>query len=164
MGNIFCEAIRKLDDEVRLKYYRLQKISEGSIDLKAGEAQPLSGPTDVGTGSVHEELIQLSKLVDLFNERLGTRFTPADQLFFDQVREEAVANDTLRKAALVNTLDDFKYVFDKELETLFIERMEGNEEIFAKLMNDDDFRNVAAQYLLRQVYHKIRTENVLEHG
>lgn len=154
----------QLDDEVRLKYYRLQKISEGSIDLESGEAQPLSGPTDVGTGSVHEELIQLSKLIDLLNERFGTRFTLADQLFFDQVREEAVANDTLRKAALVNTLDDFKYVFDKELETLFIERMEGNEEIFAKLMNDDDFRNVAARHLLRQVYHKIRTETVLEHG
>ena len=39
------------DDEVALKYYRLQKISEGSIDLRAGKggrspARPRSGPAE----------------------------------------------------------------------------------------------------------------------
>ena len=38
------------DDDVRLEYYRLQKISEGSIDLKEGDARALDGPTEVGTG------------------------------------------------------------------------------------------------------------------
>jgi len=49
-------------------------------------------------------------------------------------------------------------VLDKALEGLFIDRMEGNEEIFAKLMNDDEFRGVAAKHLLRQGYDQIRTE------
>ena len=44
----------QFDDEVRLEYYRLQKISEGSISLEDGEAQPLDGPTEVGTGLVRE--------------------------------------------------------------------------------------------------------------
>lgn len=39
-----------LDDDVALKYFRLQQISEGTIDLSPGEADPLKGPTDVGTG------------------------------------------------------------------------------------------------------------------
>ena len=34
------------DDEVKLKYYRLQKISEGSISLREGDAEPLKGPGD----------------------------------------------------------------------------------------------------------------------
>jgi type I restriction enzyme R subunit len=31
------------------------------------------------------------------------------------------------------------------LESLFVERMDGNEEIFVRLMNDDDFKKVAAK-------------------
>jgi type I restriction enzyme R subunit len=138
-----------------LKYYRLQKISEGAIDLKVGEADALEGPTDVGTGQADED-VQLSTLVGKLNERFGTEFTPADQLFFDQVRETAVANEQLRQAVMANSIENFEPVFNKQLENLFIERMDGNEEIFVRLMNDEAFRNVAASHLMRAVYQQIR--------
>lgn len=73
----------QFDDEVRLEYYRLQKISEGSISLKDGAAQPLDGPKEVGSGLVRSEAVPLSQLIDLVNERFGTDFNQADQLFFD---------------------------------------------------------------------------------
>ena len=149
------------DDEVKLKYYRLQKISEGSISLREGEAEPLKGAGDVGTGTSHEEFVDLSLLINLLNERFGTDFKPADQLFFDQIREEAASNETLRQAAKVNTLDNFKFVFDKALEGLIIDRMEGNEEIFTRLMNDKGFHRVASEYLLKQVYEQIREEEAI---
>jgi hypothetical protein len=41
-------AAYQFDDEVKLEYYRLQKISEGSIALKDGEARKLDGPGEVG--------------------------------------------------------------------------------------------------------------------
>ena len=145
----------QVDDEVELKYYRLQKISEGAIDLKAGEADALEGPSDVGTGQADED-VQLSTLVGKLNERFGTEFTPADQLFFDQVRETAVANEQLRQAVMANSIENFEPVFNKQLENLFIERMDGNEEIFVRLMNDDAFRKVAASHLMRAVYQQIR--------
>lgn len=145
----------RVDDEVELKYYRLQKISEGAIDLKVGEPEPLYGPTEVGTGQPDEE-VQLSTLVQKLNERFGTEFTPADQLFFDQVRETAVANEQLRQAVMANTIDNFKPVFNKHLENLFVERMTGNEEIFVKLMNDDAFREIAASHLMQAVYAQVR--------
>ncbi len=90
-----------MEDEVELQYYRLQKISEEQIDLKGGTVKPLKGPTDVGTGNSVDEEIKLSELIDLLNERFGTEFTQADQLFFDQIQEEAVADERL-KAASVN--------------------------------------------------------------
>jgi len=145
----------RIDDEVELKYYRLQKISEGSIDLKAGEAEPLKGPTDVGTGQPDEE-VQLSTLVERLNERFGTDFTPADQLFFEQVRETAIANEHLQQAVMANSIENFEPVFNRQLENLFLERMEGNEEIFVRLMNDEAFRNVAATHLMRAVYKQVR--------
>ena len=145
----------RVDDEVELKYYRLQKISEGAIDLTVGEPEPLYGPTEVGTGQPDEE-VQLSTLVEKLNERFGTEFTPADQLFFDQVRETAVANELLRQAVMANTMENFKPVFNKQLENLFVERMTGNEEIFVKLMNDDAFREIAASHLMQAVYAQVR--------
>ncbi len=152
------DPIFELDDDVALKFYRLQKISEGSIDLSTGEADPLKGPTEVGTGKNNEEEITLSSLIEKLNERFGTEFTLADQLFFDQIMETALNNETLKEAANVNTMENFSYVFNKMLEGLFIERMEGNEEIFAKVMNDDKFRDIAKDYLLHQTYSKFRQD------
>ena len=145
----------QVDDEVELKYYRLQKISEGAIDLKAGEAEALEGPTNVGTGQADED-VQLSTLVGKLNERFGTEFTPADQLFFDQIRETAVANEQLRQAVMANSIENFEPVFNKQLENLFIERMDGNEGIFVRLMNDEAFRNIAATHLMRSVYQQVK--------
>lgn len=142
----------QLDDDVELEYYRLQKISEGQIDLKHGEADELKGPSDVGTGQNGDDEVRLSELVEKLNERFGTNFTQADQLFFDQIQEEAFTKDTLRSAAEANTLNDFRYVFDKEFEGLIIDRMEGNEEIFGKLMSDKEFRNIASDNLMKKVY------------
>lgn len=141
-----------IEDEVELQYYRLEKISQGQIDLKTGEVIPLKSPDDVGTGKSEDEDILLSELVDKLNEKFGTEFAQADQLFFDQIHEEAVASDSLRQAATVNNIDDFRFVFNKEFEGLIIDRMEGNEEIFGKLMADAAFRKIASEHLLRQVY------------
>src|SRR5690606_36572162 len=87
------------DDTVRLEYYRLQKISEGSISLKEGKGYALDGPTEVGTGVVNEPSVPLSSLVDIINERFGTDFNQADQYFFDQIVETAVLDTSLVKAA-----------------------------------------------------------------
>ncbi len=101
----------QFDDEVRLEYYRLQKISEGSISLKEGEAQPLDGPKEVGSRLARQERVPLSQLIDLVNERFGTDFNQADQLFFDQIVEAAVTDEGLRQAAAVNPEDKFEMVF-----------------------------------------------------
>ena len=64
--------------------------------------------------------MQLSTLVDKLNERFGTEFTPADQLFFDQGKETAVANEQLRQAVMANSLENFEPVFNKQLENVTV--------------------------------------------
>ncbi len=152
--------VYNFDDEVALKFYRLQKISDGSIDLEPGTQVPVSGPTDVGTGAARGVEIELSKLIDILNDRFGTEFKPGDQLFFDSIREDAVADTNLRQAAIANTMENFGYVFRKALEGLFIDRMEQNEEITAKFMNEKDFQNAVTKHLLEQVYKQIREEDL----
>lgn len=147
------------DDDVTLKYYRLQKISEGGILLPAGDVAPIKGPSDVGTGKSTDATVELSRLIDLINDRFGTDFTPADELFFNQIREEAVADKSLRQAATANTIDNFRFVFQKALEGLFIDRMEQNEDLFARYMNEPDFQRIVGEHLLKQVYDQIRDES-----
>jgi curli biogenesis system outer membrane secretion channel CsgG len=68
------------------------------------------------------------------------------------------AASSLRQAALANTMENFGYVFRKALEGLFIDRMEQNEEITAKFMNEDQFREAVSRHLLKEVYEQIRKE------
>lgn len=149
----------ELEDEVALRYYRLEQISSGSIDLEDGEVDPLKGPTEVGLRAADDKRVALSQLIDKLNERFATDFKPADQLFFDQIAEAAVDNETLKTAAQANSMENFKPVFDRMLEGLFIDRMEGNEDIFDRLMNDAEFRNIAANELMRGVYSRLRDDN-----
>jgi type I restriction enzyme R subunit len=146
------------DDEIALKYYRLQKISEGGIALQPDQPDLLDGPTEVGSAVVTDEKVALSTLVELINQRFGTSFTEADELFFSQIREEAAADEQLQQAATANALEGFKIVFDKALEGLFIGRMEQNEAITAKFLDDKEFRGAVSRYLLKQVYEQIRGE------
>jgi uncharacterized protein (TIGR02646 family) len=149
------EGPQHLEDEIELQYYRLQKISEGQIDLNTGDGKPLKGPSDVGTGK-EDEVIALSELIDILNERFGTEFTQADQLFFDQIQEEAFEDEKLKQAARTNNKDDFRYVFEKAFEGLVIDRMEGNDEISEKLLSDGDFRDLAIEHLLHKVYKQLK--------
>jgi len=143
------------DDEVQLEYYRLQKISEGSISLNDGYARPLDGPTEVGSGMLRETPMPLSRLIDVINERFGTDFNEADQLFFDQIVEAAMRVDELQQAAQANSIDKFQLLFRQVLESLIIERMEMNEDLFARFMNELDFQEVVADGLGQKVYERI---------
>ncbi|MGB4781280.1 type I restriction enzyme subunit R domain-containing protein, partial [Candidatus Methylomirabilis sp.] len=149
----------QFDDDVRLEYYRLQKISEGSISLQEGKARPLDGPTEVGSGAIHEQPVPLSQLIEVLNDRLGTDFNQADQLFFDQIVAAAILDDEMRQAAIVNPEDKFELVFRNLLEKLFVERMDQNEEIFVRFMNDVPFQKMVTTWMSTEAYRRLRSES-----
>jgi len=103
--------------------------------------------------------VPLSQLIDVLNDRFGTEFTPADQLFFDQIVEAAVNDDRLRQAAAANPGDKFELVFRTLLENLFVERMEQNEEIFIRYMNDKTFQNLVTAWTASETYRRLRVKH-----
>jgi type I restriction enzyme, R subunit len=102
-------------------------------------------------------------LIDLVNERFGTDFNQADQLFFDQIVEAAMADDGLRQAAAVNPGDKFELVFKHLIEHLFVERMDQNEEIFVRFMNDLQFQKVVTAWMASEAYKRLRGGAVGKH-
>lgn len=89
------------------------------------------------------------------NQRFATEFTPADQLFFDQIEATAVENKAIEQAALVNNKYNFAPVLERHLEDLFLQRIEGNEKIFMEIMNNEKLRQIVFQDLLTRIYEKI---------
>lgn len=151
-----------LDDEIALRFFRLQQMTEGSIDLSDGEADPLKGPTDVGTARSPDEEVALSSLIDKLNERFGTDFTEADQLFFDQIRVSAEQDEKIVEAARANNLANFSSYLERMLDELFIDRMEGNEEIFSRVMTDKQFRAAAHEHLASEIFRRAQKTDPVE--
>ncbi len=147
-----------LDEEVKLKYYRIQKIQEAQLLLEEGKPGSLDPPTEVGTGKVEDEEVPLSRVVDVLNQRFGTDFSPNDELFWEQVREDAAADETVRDAGAENTLENFGYVFDKKLEELVLNRMDRNSGQAFKFLDNPDVREFITQLLRGQVYERLRQD------
>ena len=91
----------------------------------------------------------------MLNERFGTDFNQADQFFFDQITELAVGDERLQQAAKVNPAEKFSLVFDNLLETLMLERMDQNESIVARFMNDPEFQRAVAARLASEAYERL---------
>ncbi|MGR3218206.1 MAG: type I restriction endonuclease subunit R [Candidatus Anammoxibacter sp.] len=147
-----------LDDEIAMEYYRLQKIKEGSIDLVKGEAGELNGLTEAGIKRAKEEKAHLSEIIDILNERFGTEFEDADRLFFEQIETELVNDATLQTQAKVNKIDTFKYAFEELFFSKLVERMDQNQEIFEKILEDKAFGGLVKEWMLKKVYAKLNEE------
>lgn len=148
------EAMR-LDDEVALEYYRLQKIKEGAIELVKGEVGAISGLTEAGLKRSKEEEASLSEIIHVLNDRFGTDFEEADKLFFDQIETELLEDQTLQTQAKVNPLDTFKYAFEDRFVEKLIERMDQNQEIFEKILEDKAFGNLVKELMMQKVYRRL---------
>ena len=89
---------------------------------------------------------------------LGTDFTEADQLFFDQISASAEGNEKIVEAAKANNLPNFSAFLERTLDELFIDRMENNEEIFSRVMTDKAFRSAAHEHLAEEIFKRVREE------
>ncbi|MBW1654925.1 type I restriction endonuclease subunit R [Flavobacterium quisquiliarum] len=145
----------KLGDEVSLEYYRLQKISEQNIVMEDHEVYELEGGGAAGIRMSHEEETALSEIINVLNKKFGTEFSTGDKLFFDQIEEELVIHDGLKEQAQNNPIENFKFGFDDLFMDKLIARMEQNQDIFAKMMDDKEFGGIVKSYMLKKVYNRL---------
>ena len=150
----------KLNDEVALEYYRLQKISEGSIAMEAQGEYRLKGAGETGMKKDKEEKAHLSEIITVLNDRFGTDFTEADKLFFDQIESELVSDEKMIYQAQNNNIDNFKYGFEERFIEKLIDRMDQNQEIFSKILDDKAFGEIVKGWMLNKVYKRINDSRI----
>lgn len=148
----------KLIDEVGLEYYRLQKIREGQIVLQKDMESALQPSTAAGIPREKEFQAKLSEIIAILNQRFSTDFTDADKYFFSQIEEELIQNESLSQQAKSNSIQNFKYGFDDIFLTTLIERMEDNQDIFTKIIDDLEFGDAVRDWMLKRVYNRLTYE------
>lgn len=74
------------------------------------------------------------------------------------MRATAERDEKVVEAAQANSFPNFSAFFGRILEDLFIDRMEGNEEIFRRVMTDKNFRKAAQDHIAQEVYERVRKD------
>ena len=71
-------------------------------------------------------------------------------------RRNSTAEASSTKRSERSTEKLTRSVFERAFEGLVIDRMDGNEEIFGRLMGDGEFRRLAVEHLLNRMYRELR--------
>jgi type I restriction enzyme, R subunit len=165
---VFCRALSSymrdagtvesldLGSEVELTHLRHQMTFSGGLELtsETGEVRSFFGE---GRGSQQElDLERLSSIVDVLNDRFGTDLTEVDKLLLDQFEEDWVADEELSDQAKSNSLENFGLAFNRKFLNTVIARVDTNDEIFKKILDDEEFKHAIESYYLRKVYERLR--------
>jgi len=153
-------TVERLDlgAEVELTHLRTEMTYEGSLALTAtvGEVKGIVGE---GKGKQYEADVEpLSRIVDVVNEHFGLELGEADQLLFDQFEESWAADKDLVDQAQNNTMENFRLVFNPKFINTIVTRMDANEAIFKQILDDSEFQDVLADFYVRKVYSRLRSQ------
>jgi type I restriction enzyme R subunit len=146
-----------LADEVALEYYTIKKTFDGSISLTPEDGNtPVTPVRFAGTVVKEEQTEYLSTIIERLNKRFGTNFTKADQLSVEQIKEDFAADKDLVQKAKTNTIDDFRFAYEKAFIDKVIDRMGQNQSFFTRVLDDEQFRKALMEYMLVETYEKLR--------
>ena len=151
-------TVERLDlgAEVELTHFRHQMILSGTLSLNSelGEVRSFFG--EGKGGQQEQDMEHLSSIVELLNERFGTDLTDVDKLLFDQFEESWVADGELSDQAQNNSIENFRLVFDRKFLQTIVTRMDANSEIFKRILDEQDFRELLGDYYGKKVYEQLR--------
>jgi len=151
------QAAERLDlgSEVALTHLKIEQTYEGSASLEKGGGDVIA--IFSGRGKEHElEKEHLSRIVDVMNERFGLELGDADQLLFDQFEESWAGDEELAARAQNNDFHNFRLVFDRTFLDTVVRRMDDNEEIFKRILDEPDFQQTVLDYYAARLYERLR--------
>jgi len=145
-----------LDDEVALAAYRLDKTGTVAIDMEEQETREIPPTTGVSGQVAEETYVRLSELIQKINELFGLNLTPADALFFEQVGQDMLADDTLGEQAKQNSRDNFRIVFNEAFLQAVLGRKDRNDDILALVLDKPEIAEAIRAQMLDWVYHGLQ--------
>jgi len=69
-----------------------------------------------------------------------------------------IQDEKLQTQAKANKIDTFKFAFDDTFLNKLIERMEQNQDIFDKIIENKSFGDLVKEIMMKKVYAKINEE------
>ncbi|MEV6980478.1 DEAD/DEAH box helicase family protein [Sphaerisporangium sp. NPDC051017] len=150
--------------EIDLTHLRISKTGEHDVSLAPvpGGEVTLPAPSGTSSASAEPEMTSLHALIAAVNDKYGLGLSEADQIWVEQQFQEAVANDSLKEAALVNGEANFGEAFADHLEKVVVDRHTGNTNLVDRFFDDSLFRSRITELGRKQVYRMIRERNGIQ--
>ena len=98
----------------------------------------------------------LSTIIQVLNERFGMNLNEQDQLLFDQFEETWAADVDVVDQAKNNVFDNFRLVFDRRFLDTVMRRMDENETIYKRILDDEEFRTALMDLYASRIYQRLR--------
>lgn len=146
----------ELDGEVDLHSYRLARLGETDIALTSGEVGEVRGPTAVGTRKATDEQVPLHEVIEILNERFGTDFTKSDQLVVEQIIEDGKADAQVQARVAANSFENFSLSIEETITGLMIDRMDRNQSLVTKFLNEDELRRLLTEHIAKRIYEDLK--------
>lgn len=149
--------------QIVLTHHAVRSLGKRHLDLKPGDAEPLSPLTEPGTGVVQErEKAELREIIARINQLFGTEISDQDQVTFvmDVVRGKVLQSEELQRQAGANSEAQFRNspTLDSELLDAIMDAMEVHQAMSRKAIADPQVRAGLKEILLGpgRLYRELR--------
>ena len=140
---------------------RTETTGTFDVSLGAGDGEqvlPMAFSGDGSGGQNAARRAALSTIIDTLNDKFGTTFTQADQLWVEQQVTAAVADPQIRASALANSEQNFGFTFDKRFEGLVIDRHDANGEMLRGFLDQPEFATIFTTWARGETFRQIRQQ------
>ncbi len=157
-----ASTLERLDlgSVVELTHLRHEVSFSGSLSLSADSAEVQSLSSEGPGAKRLPDIEPLSRIVDTLNERFGLQLSDSDQLLFDQYEQDWLADQEVTDQARGNTIENFRLVFDRNFLKTVIGRMDENDTLFRRILDDPEFQDVVKDFYGAKVYREARKPSV----
>ena len=144
-----------IGSEVKLTHLRTEQTAEGALSLTEGNGDIKAVYSGKGPQHVPEKEA-LSAIIDVLNDRFGMNLSERDQLLFDQFEETWAADPEVAEQAKNNEFENFRLVFDRMFLGTVVGRMDENDAIYTRVLDDEEFRGALMDLYATRIYQRLR--------
>jgi len=144
-----------IGSEVKLTHLRTEQITEGALELLDGLGEVKAIYSGKGPQHVPDKE-NLSTIIEVLNERFGMNLNEQDQLLFDQFEETWATDPEIIAQAKNNEYENFRLVFDRMFLGTVVGRMDGNDAIYKRVLDDDEFQTALMDLYAGRLYSRLR--------
>ncbi len=126
---------------------------KSEIKPKPDVSLPITAPFEL----TPDKEKKLSMIIEDINSRLGTDFdVDVVSKSMLQVRDLMKKSDELRTSAKANTLENFKFSYDKHLDDILIQGLDENYKFFQLLLNNDEVKKDVLGIFAEEIYKSLK--------
>ena len=147
-----------ISDKISLENFRQVKDKQiQSVDIVAdGEVKYT---TSIATSIGEDTFDALSHIIQEINDMFGLEFGENEKLATLQIEEILKGSDDLERRAKNNSIDDFKYSFNKAYQDSIIEGLSKNQDFFEMLLCNEAVSNKLMEFMIERVYRDLKNTN-----